>query len=470
MIHLRFFSKVAFLLGVALLPLPAAASYFPKAIFGTPVRASVVALDGPDFRGQPAYRIEFTALTKDGEEADSFIHRSYTDFQLFDALKSWYYKDLKLPSEAEATVESLDAYIQDTLMKYNSLAQTVLYGDFLGINWDGNDPKYLKNYLSFMKFLIVDHLPTFAPEPPVIDSEDDTLEPVTPFENYIFMRSFRHDDMGFEAFYEYYENYVATLPVFAGEPDHSDVWAPGITSPVEYPYHYDKTYVHFNPGGYLNGHTVRMSYSTYNKFNFESEGIIKPWLEQLHGQRKPKRILEIGTGTCASAFALGEIFPNAEVIAIDLAPAYIRFCRMWKKKRGAPNVFFYQANGEATPFESESFDIVQFTYVLHEMPQQNSKRVLREIHRLLKPEGVVSGFDVLYWQNPEWRQMNVESSTWGEPWNTTGQHGPEPYMDEYQNGLQLPNFLQEIGFQIQYNIRYSNFDGIYVARKPHFLL
>ena len=66
--------------------------------------------------------------------------------------------------------------------------------------------------------------------------------------------------------------------------------------------------------------------------------------------------------------------------------------------------------------------------------------------------------------------MNVESNTYGVDWNSTAQHGPEPYMDEYQNGLQLPSYLQEIGFQIQHNIRYSNVDGIYVARKPHFHL
>ncbi|XP_038068348.1 uncharacterized protein LOC119737806 [Patiria miniata] len=467
--NIRSLFRAVFLLALGLLPL-ATASYFPKAIFGIPIQASVVALEGPDFRGLPTYRIEFTVLTKDGGKAEGFIHRSYVDFKQFDALKPWYYKDLKLPCEAEATVQSLDAYIQDTLMKYNSLAQTDLYSDFLGINWDGSEPQYLKNYLSFMKFLIVDRLPAFAPEPPVIDSEADALEPITPFENYIFMRSFRHNDIGFEAFDEYYRAYVATLPEFAGKADHSDVWAPGLDSPIQYPYHYDKTYVHFNPGGYLNGRTVRMSYSTANKFNFENEEILRPWLEQLHGHRQPKRILEIGTGNCVSAFALGEIFPRAEVIAIDLAPAYVRFCRLWKQKRGASNVHFYQANGEATPFESESFDLVQFTYVLHEMPQENSKRVLREIHRLLRPEGVVSGFDVLYWQNSEWREINIQSNTWGEEWNSTAQHGPEPYMDEYQNGLQLPNFLQEIGFQIQNNIRYSNFDGIYVARKPHFLL
>ncbi|XP_071800209.1 uncharacterized protein [Asterias amurensis] len=468
---MAWWSLGVFLLAISL-PSPLIASYFPEAIFGTPVKASVVSYekDSLDFRGQPVYRIEFTVRTEGGEEVEGFIHRSYADFQHFDSLKSWYYKDLRLPANTGNTLAKLDAYMKASITDYDSLAQTTLYGDFLGINWDGNDIKYLKNFLTFMKFLLSDRLPIFPPEPPVFDTEKDALVPVMPFENYIFMRSFRFEDIGFEAFSEYYQNYVATLPVFAGEDDESDVWAPGMVTPMKYPYHYDKTYVHFTPGGYLNGRSVRMSYSTYNKFNFENEVILKPWFQQLHGRRAPKRILDVGTGNCGSAFVLGEIFPQAEVIGIDLAPAYIRFCRLWKEQRGAKNVFFYQANGEMTPFESGSFDLIQFTYVLHEMPQENSKRVLREIHRLLKPGGVVSGFDVLYWKDPEWRKMNVESNTYGVDWNSTAQHGPEPYMDEYQNGLQLPSYLQEIGFQIQHNIRYSNVDGIYVARKPHFHL
>ena len=301
-------------------------SYFPKAIFGTPVKASVVSLqtDPLDFRGQPVYRIEFTVRTEAGREEEGFVHRSYADFQQFDALKSWYYKELKLPVDKDEALINLDAYVKDIFTKYESLAQTTLYSDFLGINWDGNEPKYLKNFLTFMKFLIVDRIPTFPPEPPVIDREEDALEPVTPFENYIFMRSFRHDDIGFEAFQEYYGNYVASLPAFAGESDGSDVWAPGVNSPMKYPFHYDKTYVHFTPGGYLNGHSVRMSYSTYNKFNFENEEILRPWFQELHGHRKPRRILDVGTGNCGSAFVLGELFPEAEVIGIDLAPAYVR--------------------------------------------------------------------------------------------------------------------------------------------------
>ena len=41
-----------------------------------------------------------------------------------------------------------------------------------------------------------------------------------------------------------------------------------------------------------------------------------------------------------SAFVLGELFPEAWVVGIDLAPPYIRFCRAHKELRGAQNVDF----------------------------------------------------------------------------------------------------------------------------------
>ncbi len=45
---------------------------------------------------------------------------------------------------------------------------------------------------------------------------------------------------------------------------------------------------------------------------------------------------------------------------------------------------------------SESFDFIQYTYVVHEMPFENAKRFLQEAKRLLKPGGVLSGFDGEY--------------------------------------------------------------------------
>ncbi|XP_072016188.1 uncharacterized protein [Amphiura filiformis] len=407
--------------------------------------------------------------TKDsGKDVLSFIHRSYTQFQQFDGAIPWYYK-FDLPHVKNATVASLNDYVQRVFRK-RGLLETVLFGDFLGINWDGNNSLYMRDFATFMRMLIRDRLPAFPPEPPVFDNEDDAItETICPFENYIFLKSFRHDDVGTKAFLQYYGEYVETLPAFDGPEDDSDVWLPVGGGPLKYPYHYVTTQVHFNPGGYLNGHTVRMSFSTYNKFNFCQKDRLKEWFTKLHGHRKPDSILDMGTGNGISAMEMAKLFPDATVIGIDMAAPYVRFARKYKLALDLINVFFYQGNVESLYYEDNTFDIIQYTYVLHEMPYQNARTVLKEAYRILKPGGVLSGFDVTYWENDFWREFNIETNTWGVEWNDTNPdvlHGPEPYMAEYQHGTKLPHLLKELGFIEVTKIRYSNFDGIYIFQKP----
>ena len=46
---------------------------------------------------------------------------------------------------------------------------------------------------------------------------------------------------------------------------------------LEYPFHYNYTYVHFLPGGYLNSRTVRISYLGNSKFTFINETELTEW-------------------------------------------------------------------------------------------------------------------------------------------------------------------------------------------------
>ena len=119
-----------------------------------------------------------------------------------------------------------------------------------------------------------------------------------------------------------------------------------------------------------------------------------------------------------SAFVLGELFPQADVMGVDLAPPYVRFSRAFKSVRNATNVEFYQANAEDLSFiESDSIDFVNFAYVLHEMPEINSKRIVDEMFRILKPGGIINGFDAPYVRNPILRAYFVSSNSWDEDWH-----------------------------------------------------
>ena len=80
---------------------------------------------------------------------------------------------------------------------------------------------------------------------------------------------------------DYFRKWVDTNPAFAGSLDNdSDVWFPGATGPLEMPYHYMKTFVHFLPDGYANGKTVRISYTGNTKFNFLKEDMLRETIQE----------------------------------------------------------------------------------------------------------------------------------------------------------------------------------------------
>jgi len=439
-------------------------SFIPQYQEGTPTSMRCVSLDPADFRGQPIFRVEFDIETSGGRSETGMIHRSYQEFKKFDDMlhSRWVFDDISevvLPTED--SVEALHEYLKLAEQHESILISTEL-SDFLGINWSGSDLEFMSSLDEFMKVVIptLYRAPEFAPEPPVFVNEVDTITAEeTPFEVYVYLQAFRAQGH-LNTYLEFFNEFLNTYPDFSGE----DVSPPG--HQVSIPEHFDQTFVHFLPGGYNNGHTVRISYLGKNKFNFLHEDLIREYILKYHGEKKPKRILDIGTGPGFSAFVLAELFPEAEVIAVDLSAPYIRMARKWQTLRNITNIKFYQANAEDMSFlESESFDIINYAYVLHEMPADNCKLIVNEMYRLLRSGGVMNGFEVPYVENVVERFFYIEFNTWGHHWDDEGEKGPEPYIEEYELGAELTNALENVGFTDIQQIEYSYFESLFLATK-----
>ena len=442
-------------------------SYLPPYYEGLPTLASVVALDPPDFRGEDMYRIEFSLDARTEMPQQGFVHRSWGDFQKLDHLLALHlHFGLDLPSEA--SLEALDAYISRVMSKPGIVSSNQL-SDFLGINWSGRDLMFMESLTEFMKVVIPQlyRAPDFAPEPPVFDSEADAImAEETPFEVYVYLMAFR-SQTNLGEYLNFFSDFVATYPSFAAPPGtegDADVQPEGVFCNI--PDHFNQTFVHFLPGGYLNGHTVRISYLGKSKFNFLKETLIKEWLTKLQGDTQPTRILDLGTGPGFSAFVLAEMFPEAEVVAVDMAAPYIRMARKWAEIRNVTNIKFYQANAEDLSWlEEETFDLINYAYVLHEMPASNALNIVSEMYRLLQPGGRMNGFEVPFVENEAERWAYTVGNTWGHAWEAEGAHGPEPYMEEYQFGTMLTEALSAVGFQEIEVIDYSYFENVFLATK-----
>merc|ERR1712198_397691 len=440
-------------------------SYIPPYYEGQPTFARVASLDPPDFRGDDVYRIEFNLDAKSDMPQEGFIHRSWEDFKQFDWLLTTHLMNFGLQFPSDPTIENLDAYMK-RVMEHSNIVGSNVFHDFLGINWSGKDLKFMESLEEFMKVVVppLYRAPDFAPEPPIFTDETDCITyEETPFEVYVYLMAFRAQT-NLQEYLAFFKTFTDTYPAFTGLEDDSDVQPEGVS--VVIPPHFNQTYVHFLPGGYLNGHTVRISLLGRSKFNFLHEDLLTKWLSKLYGDMKPKRILDIGTGPGFSAFVLAQLFPEAEVIGVDLAAPYIRMARQWQSIRDVPNIKFYQANAEDLSWlESDSFDLISYAYVLHEMPAENSLRIVSEMYRLLKSGGVMNGFEVPDIDNTLWKNTFVELNTWGYEWDVPGPHGPEPYIGEYEFGAELTKSLEAAGFKDINQIKYSYFESVFQATR-----
>lgn len=97
------------------------------------------------------------------------------------------------------------------------------------------------------------------------------------------------------------------------------------------------------------------------------------------------RIMDIGCGTGTTALLLSEkVMDEGRVIGIDLS---LRMLQIAREKTGDGRVFLFRGNAEEVPCPDGTFDFVTVFFVLHEMIKEGRQNALREIHRILRPEG-----------------------------------------------------------------------------------
>lgn len=107
----------------------------------------------------------------------------------------------------------------------------------------------------------------------------------------------------------------------------------------------------------------------------------------------PRRILDMGCTVGHSTVPYKELFPDAEVIGIDVGGPCIRYAHARAKALGQ-DISFMQRNAEDTGFEAGSFDLIVSHILLHETSGQAMPRIFRECHRLLKPGGLMIHADL----------------------------------------------------------------------------
>ncbi len=125
---------------------------------------------------------------------------------------------------------------------------------------------------------------------------------------------------------------------------------------------------------------------------------VAAWAKASRPDWQPKRILDIGCTIGHNAVPLAQAYPDAEVVAIDVAAPSLRYGHARAQALGVKNIIFRQMNAEdMSELADGSFDWVQTTMFLHELSGSALPRILSEASRVLKPGGLM-----LHIEQPEY--------------------------------------------------------------------
>jgi ubiquinone/menaquinone biosynthesis C-methylase UbiE len=101
------------------------------------------------------------------------------------------------------------------------------------------------------------------------------------------------------------------------------------------------------------------------------------------------RVLDAGCGPGSITIGLAEaVMPDGEAVGVDMDAESLAMARTLANERGVANVRFEEASIYALPFADASFDAACAVAVLFHLADPVA--ALRELHRALKPGGVIA--------------------------------------------------------------------------------
>ena len=108
---------------------------------------------------------------------------------------------------------------------------------------------------------------------------------------------------------------------------------------------------------------------------------------------KPQGILvDIGCGPGYLAAQISRRFPGLRVVGVDISNEMLSTAKRNWSSRSYPNVEFVMGDAQRLPFPDSTVDFIVSSFSLHHLA--NAEIAVREIHRVLKPDGQFLILDV----------------------------------------------------------------------------
>ncbi|MEO0373741.1 MAG: class I SAM-dependent methyltransferase [Cyanobacteria bacterium P01_A01_bin.17] len=152
-----------------------------------------------------------------------------------------------------------------------------------------------------------------------------------------------------------------------------------------------------------------------------------------HLETDPQAILDVGCGAGMSTISLQAIYPDAQMTGLDLSDYFLAIATYRTPRQ---SIQWLHRPAEETQLPDQSFDLVSICLVVHELPQEATRKILQEARRLLRPQGHLAIMDM----NPQ-----AEFVQRLPPYVLTLLKSTEPYLDDYFS-LDIEQAVQESGF------------------------
>jgi ubiquinone/menaquinone biosynthesis C-methylase UbiE len=151
----------------------------------------------------------------------------------------------------------------------------------------------------------------------------------------------------------------------------------------------------------------------------------------------PARILDVACGTGSAIHQLALAHPDEKYWGLDLSPYYLHHAA--RRLSHVKNLSLVNENAERMPLADASFDVVTSVFLFHELPARARRNVLSELHRVLKPGGLLVIEDAA--QLSEASDLQVFLDNFAATMN-------EPFFADYVRS-DLSDLITEAGFRVQ---------------------
>lgn len=126
---------------------------------------------------------------------------------------------------------------------------------------------------------------------------------------------------------------------------------------------------------------------------FGKERAFREKILQLASLAPGEKVLDVGCGTGTLAIAAKRhVGESGLVYGIDASPEMIARSSA-KARKARIDIMFERGIAEALPFPDATFDVVLSTIMLHHLPRKARLEAIREMRRVLRPEGRILAVD-----------------------------------------------------------------------------